>query len=103
MNRLRDLAEDQQPLMPVVANDLAPTELRGRFNAAQPGAFRAGGIAGPLMASVLLRDGVGSIYIAVTVFGCAVVAALSLTWERTIPSRANGADRQPTPMNGEMP
>lgn len=69
------------PVSPGLLNDLAPEQLRGRYNAMGTGAFGLAGVAGPAFTALVLgRDLLGG-WIAATVLGCLVSSALIL-WLR---------------------
>ena len=87
-----------QPTLPAITNDMAPDHLRGRVNAAQSMAFMAGGVAGPLVAGVLLDRGLAAGFIAVVVAGLGLIAWLFLRLERIIPAEVNGLAARPAPV-----
>jgi MFS family permease len=78
------------PLLPVITNDIATDQDRGRFNSIQVGAFQTGAIAGPAFAGIVLQHALNSLYVSVMVAGCVAVMALALAWERSIEPRING-------------
>lgn len=79
-----------QPTVPAITNDLAPDHLRGRYNAINAAAFQGAAIAGPVAAGLLLQHGLETVFIAVMVVGCALIAVLALALERRLPDEANG-------------
>jgi MFS family permease len=79
-----------QPTVPAITNDLAPDHLRGRYNAISAAAFQGAAIAGPVAAGLLLQHGLETVFIAVMVVGCALIAVLALALERRLPAGANG-------------
>jgi MFS family permease len=79
-----------QPTIPALVNDLAPDHLRGRYNALSSGAFSLAAIIGPVTAGWLIGHALGSIYIAMLVAGCAMVAWVALSLERRLPDGVNG-------------
>ncbi|MGI5322330.1 MFS transporter [Actinomadura nitritigenes] len=87
------------PLLPVMTNDLASDQNRGRFNAFQSGAFQAGGIIGPAVAGFVLQHELNALYISLMTGGCLTVILVALTWERTIDPQVNGIE----PESGHAP
>ena len=85
-----------QPTIPSITNDLAPDHLRGRYNAVSAGAFQAGTILGPVAAGFLLKHGWSTVFVAVLVAGCAVMAVLALAVERRITPAVNGITEAPS-------
>jgi MFS family permease len=81
-----------QPTVPAMTNDLAPDHLRGRYNALSSGVFQMGGIAGPVVAGLLLRHDQKATFIVLLLAGCASMLWLALVLERRIPPQANGVD-----------
>lgn len=79
-----------QPTVPAMYNDLATDRNRGRVNAINSAAFQGGAITGPIVAGVLLGEGLGGWYIATMVAGCAAIALLAIVLERRVPASANG-------------
>lgn len=66
------------PVFPALVNDLAPDELRGRYNAVSSLAWNLGSVLGPVYAGVLIGSGHGSLWAVVTVFGSLIGAAGAL-------------------------
>jgi MFS family permease len=81
-----------QPTVPAITNDLAPDHLRGRYNALSSGVFQMGGIAGPVVAGLLLRHDQTVAFIVLLLAGCASMFWLALVLERRVPPAANGVD-----------
>lgn len=79
-----------QPALPAIVNDLAPDELRGRYNALQSGTFQLAAILAPIAAGLFIDRGLGSWFIATLLGGLAIVAWLSLVLERQLPPAVNG-------------
>lgn len=79
-----------QPALPAIVNDLAPDELRGRYNALQSGTFQLAAIMAPIAAGLFIDRGLGSWFIATLLGGLAIVAWLSLVLERQLPPAVNG-------------
>jgi MFS family permease len=79
-----------QPTVPAMYNDLATDRNRGRVNAINSAAFQGGAITGPIVAGLLLGEGLDGWYIATMVAGCAAIAVLAIALERRVPASANG-------------
>lgn len=79
-----------QPTLPAITNDLSPAHLRGRYNALTAGAFQLGAVAAPLLAGLLLGNGLSIVFIGVLVLGCAALALSALRLERQLPAWVNG-------------
>ncbi|WP_254409489.1 MFS transporter [Streptomyces sp. AC495_CC817] len=79
-----------QPTVPAIYNDLASDRTRGRYNAINSAAFQGGAITGPLVAGLLLGEGLDGWFIGVMVAGAAVVCVLARALERVVPAAANG-------------
>jgi len=79
-----------QPTVPAIYNDLATDATRGRYNAINSAAFQGGAITGPLVAGVMLGEGLGGWFITVMVAGALLVCMLALALERVVPQSANG-------------
>jgi MFS family permease len=79
-----------QPTLPAIVNDLAPDELRGRYNALQSGSFQLAAISAPIAAGLFIDRGLGSWFIGTLLGGLAVVAWLSLRLERQLSPAVNG-------------
>ena len=79
-----------QPTVPAIYNDLASDRTRGRYNAINAAAFQGGAITGPLVAGVMLGEGLGGWFIGVMVAGALIVCLLALVLERVVPQVANG-------------
>lgn len=73
------------PVIPAVVNDLAPAQLRGRYNAASGAAWQTGLILGPSMAGGLLGAGADRLWLLLTVTGCGVAAVLAISLRRVLP------------------
>jgi MFS family permease len=77
------------PTIPAIVNDLAPEELRGRYNAVHSLAWSAGHIVGPALAGFLLGRALGEEFFIGLVVACVGVGAYALRLERYLPARAN--------------
>lgn len=84
-----------QPTLPAIINDLAPDDLRGRYNALFSGAFQSASVVAPPIAGALLGADRHTTYILLLVAGslaCSYYAVARV--ERALPAGANGgADR----------
>jgi MFS family permease len=79
-----------QPTVPAIYNDLASDRTRGRYNAINSAAFQGGAILGPLVAGVMLGEGLDVWFIGLMVAGGVAVGLLALVLERVIMPEANG-------------
>lgn len=77
------------PTIPAIVNDLAPEQLRGRYNAVHSLAWSAGHIVGPAMAGFLLGRALGEEFFIGLVVACVGVGAYALRLERYLPAAAN--------------
>ncbi|MCL4515509.1 MAG: MFS transporter [Firmicutes bacterium] len=78
-----------QPSLYALVNDLAPDQLRGRYNAFFNLSFQAGSVAGPAVAGAALARGMyGTLFVGLAVT-CGFGALLGLWLERVIPAAAN--------------
>jgi MFS family permease len=78
------------PTVPAIVNDLAPDELRGRYNAANAVSWQAARIVGAPVAGIFLGAGLAAPLLLLFVGGCGVAALLALELERRLPAAANG-------------
>jgi len=74
--------------MPLV-NDLAPDDLRGRYNAMNGTIDGVGRVVGPLLAGYLLQFGLGDLLMIVLAAGTAASALVFVGIERRLPAEAN--------------
>ncbi|WP_259461099.1 MULTISPECIES: MFS transporter [unclassified Microbacterium] len=87
-----------QPTVPAMYNDLASDRTRGRYNAINSAAFQGGAIAGPLVAGVMLGEGLDSWFIGVMIVGSVAVGGLAMVLERVVTADVNGVKNdEPTP------
>jgi MFS family permease len=75
--------------IPPMVNDLAPDELRGRYNASYALAFSIGHVAGPAAAGFAVGGGLGSAFFGVLIASCLAAAFAALRLERRLPATAN--------------
>ena len=79
-----------QPTMPAIVNDLAPDDLRGRYNALTAGAFHLGSIVAPVVAGLYVDRGMAGAFIGTLLVGLGVLAVLVLRVESQISPAVNG-------------
>jgi MFS family permease len=80
------------PTMPAIINDLAPVELRGRWNAAVSWCWSVGNVVGPAFAGVLLGAHLAVVWLAAVLAACLLAGWLALRIERVLPAAANNVD-----------
>ncbi len=89
------------PSAPALANDLAPDDLRGRYNGVYSLAWTTGFAAGPALAGVFLAAGAASALIGCLVAACAIGVVGSLRLARRLPPALDvvdgDADDRPVP------
>lgn len=73
------------PVLPAVVNELAPSHLRGRYNAASGAAWQVGLILGPSMAGALLGAGADRLWLVLTVAGCTAAALMAVSLRKVLP------------------
>lgn len=78
------------PVAPAIVNDLAPEEMRGRYNALQGMTWTVGGIIGPGLAGVLIGHGLAGAWVGCVVGGCALAALLFLRLGRHLTPAQDG-------------
>lgn len=81
------------PVFPALVNDLAPDELRGRYNAVSSLAWNLGSVLGPVYAGALIGSGRGGIWALVTVGGCLVGAAGAMRLRSHLTEQQDGRAR----------
>jgi MFS family permease len=77
------------PTIPAIVNDLAPDELRGRYNGVHSLAWSFGSVAGPAMAGLFLARGMGVALFTVNLVGHGVAALYVSRLNRHLPEYAN--------------
>jgi MFS family permease len=77
------------PTLPALVNDLAPEQLRGRYNGAATLAYTTGFVTGPLLGGLLLEPGGGLPLFALLAVGCLAAAAYAFRLDRHLPERVN--------------
>jgi len=78
------------PLAPALVNDLAPEELRGRYNALQGMTWTVAMIIGPALAGLLIGNDLAHVWVACTVGGTALAALLFLDLRRHLTAQQDG-------------
>ncbi|RYP83546.1 MFS transporter [Nocardioides guangzhouensis] len=89
-----------QPTMPAMTNDLAPDDLRGRYNAITAGSFQLGSIVAPVVAGLFIDRNLGAGFIATLLLGLVVLVLMVRRLESQITPEVNGirsADVEPAP------
>ncbi len=87
-----------QPTVPAIYNDLASDRTRGRYNAVNSAAFQGGAITGPLVAGVMLGEGLTIWFVAAMVAGSVAVGVIAIVLERVLSPAANGVVDAPAPL-----
>ncbi|MGH2809035.1 MAG: MFS transporter, partial [Actinomycetota bacterium] len=77
------------PTIPAMVNDLAPNELRGRYNALHALAWSFGSVAGPAMAGLFLGAQMGEEFFALLIAASGVGVLFSRRLKRHVPEQAN--------------
>jgi MFS family permease len=83
------------PSAPALANDLAPDELRGRYNGVYTLAWTTGFAAGPALAGAVLAAGQADVLMLGLVAACVVGVAGSLRLARHLPPAIDVVDGDP--------
>jgi MFS family permease len=87
-----------QPTMPAMTNDLAPDDLRGRYNALTAGSFQLGSIVAPVVAGLFIDRGLAAGFIGTLLLGLGVLALMVRRLEAQISPAVNGiTDAGPHP------
>jgi MFS family permease len=77
------------PSLPAIVNDVAPDELRGRYNAVFTLSWQIGPVIGPAIAGVALGHGQGDAYLLAIAAACGACALLARLLARIVPTEAN--------------
>lgn len=72
------------PVMPAIVNDLAPAELRGRYNSMQSVVWGAAGALGPAIAGFLLGIGSAGLWVGLVVAGCLIAGLMGMQLRRVL-------------------
>jgi MFS family permease len=85
------------PVAPAIVNDLAPEEMRGRYNALQGMTWTVGSIVGPATAGLLIGHDLPHIWVGCVVGGTALAAVAFLSLRRHLTDVQDGlVDAVPT-------
>ncbi len=84
------------PVAPAIVNDLAPDDVRGRYNAVQSLLWTFAGTLSPLIAGVFLQRGAGLQWVGCIVLGCLVAAVAALDLRRRVSAVVDGTQESPT-------
>jgi MFS family permease len=79
------------PTVPAIVNDLAPEDLRGRYNASSTLAYTTGFMFGPVIAGLTIGHGYANALLAGLIAACCLAAVLALGLPRWLPASANRA------------
>jgi MFS family permease len=77
------------PTIPAMVNDLAPEQLRGRYNATYALGWSGGSIIGPAIAGFFLGADLATVFFIGLVGACLAAAILAVRLERHLPAEAN--------------
>ena len=88
------------PTIPAMINNLAPANLRGRYNAGYSFTFAFGEIIGPAVAGLMLGAGRGQGLFVLLIISCGIAALLIMSLEKRIPPGANRSN--PAEVPGEL-
>lgn len=78
------------PILPALVNDLAPAEIRGRYNAAHATTWSVGLIIGPVLAGGLIGAGLAAAWIVLISAGCLAAAAMAQQLHRRLTPAQDG-------------
>jgi MFS family permease len=77
------------PTLPAIVNDLAPDDLRGRYNGAATLAWTTGFLTGPVLAGFALDAGAGTLLFLGLIAACAAAGGAARRLGRRLPPTAN--------------
>src|SRR5207247_1661731 len=77
------------PTLPAIVNDLAPTALRGRYNAVFTLSWQVGPVMSPALAGFLLGESRGNELLLLLAASCLAVAAIVPSLRRWVPEQAD--------------
>ena len=75
------------PTLPAVANDLAPDNLRGRYNAISGMQWNVAGVFGPALVGILIGRGYTNEWLALMIIGSLVPIAIMKSAQRDVAKR----------------
>lgn len=78
------------PVAPAIVNDLAPEEMRGRYNALQSMTFTVGSIVGPATAGMLIGNDLPGVWVGCVVGGTALAAVAFVSLRRHLTEAQDG-------------
>jgi MFS family permease len=78
------------PIVPALVNDLAPAEIRGRYNAAHATTWSVGLIIGPILAGGLIGAGLAAAWIGLISAGCLAAAVMAHRLHRQLTPAQDG-------------
>ncbi|HEX2497914.1 MAG TPA: MFS transporter [Actinomycetes bacterium] len=78
------------PILPALVNDLAPAEIRGRYNAAHATTWSVGLIIGPILAGGLIGAGLAPTWIVLISAGCLAAAVMAQRLHRQLTPAQDG-------------
>jgi MFS family permease len=85
------------PTIPAIVNDLAPDELRGRYNAVYTLAWSAGSIIGPALAGLFLGAGLAGLFFSGLIVLCVGAGLFGLSLRRHLLGSANIVSEETSP------
>jgi MFS family permease len=77
------------PTVPAIVNDIAPEQLRGRYNAGSTLAYTTGFLLGPAITGLTVGHGYATALLAGLIAACCLAAVLALRLARWLPASAN--------------
>jgi MFS family permease len=86
------------PITPAIVNDLAPAELRGRYNATVSMMWSISLIVGPMLAGFLIGNDLAALWVAVIVGGSLTAAVMATRLRAHLTPEQDG--RRPAAMRG---
>jgi MFS family permease len=75
------------PTLPALVNDLAPSALRGRYNALFTLSWQIGPVIGPALAGLMLGRALGDEFLVLLAGSCAAAAVAANLLQRLVPLR----------------
>jgi MFS family permease len=80
------------PTVPAIVNDIAPEDLRGRYNAGSTLAYTTGFMFGPVVTGLTVGHGYATALLTGLIAACCLAAVLALGLARWLPASANRAE-----------
>jgi MFS family permease len=78
------------PIGPSIVNELAPEELRGRYNAVSGWVWSVSGTVGPALAALLLGAQLSVLWLALVIAGCLTAALLMARLHSRLTAQQDG-------------